>query len=184
MPDLIFFHFFWDRPSVFLAQCFLRKHIFCFLQRLLNLITIVLKKKHDKRKLQWSCISRVSCIGWKPKSLSSYVDKIFSFLYSLPDERMIDRTNAIKTSWILLQVRLREESKTDVCEPIGNLIENDYRQTGHICTPYEYRGTADISQYIANEDVTIYQHQVENNVSFLLWIHHVSLFDTYSESRV
>ena len=146
MPDLIFFHFFWDRSSVFLAQCFLRKHIFCVLQRLLNLITIVLKKKHDNRKLQWSCISRVSCIGWKPKSLSSYVDKIFSFLYSLPDERMIDRTNAIKTSWILLQVRLREESKTDVCEPIGNLIENDYRQTGHICTPYEYRGTADINQ--------------------------------------
>ena len=121
MPDLIFFHFLWDRPSVFLAQCFLLKHIFCFLQRLLNLIIIVLEKKHDNRKVQRSFIPRVSCIGWKPKSLSSYVDIIFSFLYSLPDKRMTNRTNANKTSWLLLQVRLREESKANVCEPMETL---------------------------------------------------------------
>ena len=145
MPDLIFFHFLRGRPSVFLAQCFLLKHIFCFLQRLLNLITIVLEKKHGNRKVQRSFIPRVSCIGWKPKSLSSYVDIIFSFLYSLPDKRTTNRTNANKTSWILLQVRLREESNANICESIGNLVENDYEQIGHVCTPYEYRGTANIN---------------------------------------
>ena len=32
---------------------------------------------------------------------------------------------------IHVQVRLQEESKADVCEPIGNLVENHYKQTGY-----------------------------------------------------
>lgn len=56
--------------------------------------------------------------------------------------------------WLIGQIQTRlvcnscpsqEESTADVCQPIGNLVENDYKQTGHICTPYEYRETADIN---------------------------------------
>ena len=47
--------------------------------------------------------------------------------------------------WNPCPSQIEEESKADVCEPIGNLVENDYKQTGHACTPYEYRGTADIN---------------------------------------
>ena len=33
---------------------------------------------------------------------------------------------------IHVQVRLQEESKADVCELIGNLVENHYKQTGYL----------------------------------------------------
>ena len=99
------------------------------LRRLLNLIIYSGREEACYPKSAAIILDTVRLMRLKAQKLINLRRYNIFFLSYLPDERMTNGVNVNKTCGIHVQVRLQEESKAGVCEPIGNLVETQVEKT-------------------------------------------------------